>query len=105
MYLKRNDLVVVISGIHAGKQGRVLRVEEDVESGGGRVVVQGVNLRFKHLRRSQKNPQGGRVQKEAPLHVSKVQLVDPKTNSPTRIGFRTEGGRKIRYAKKSGEPV
>jgi large subunit ribosomal protein L24 len=101
MYLKRNDLVMVISGIHRGKQGRVLRVIRDK----GQVIVQGVNLRFKHLRRSQKNPQGGRVQREAPLAAAKVQLVDPKTNRPTRIGHRIEAGRKVRYAKVSGEQV
>lgn len=101
MYLKRNDLVVVISGIHAGKQGRILRVVEEKNQ----VIVQGINLRYKHLRRSQKNPQGGRVQKEAPLFASKLQLVDPKTNRPTRVGFRFEGKNKIRYAKKSGEAV
>jgi large subunit ribosomal protein L24 len=101
MYLKRNDLVVVISGVHQGKQGRILRVIEEKN----RVIVQGVNLRFKHLKRSQKNPQGGRVQKEAALPASKVQLVDPKTNRPTRVGFRMENGRKVRYAKRSGEPV
>lgn len=101
MYLKRNDLVVVISGIHKGSQGRVLRIIREK----GQVVVQGVNLRYKHLRRSQKNPQGGRVQKEAPLPASKIQIVDPKTNQPTRIGFRMEGGRKVRFAKKSGEAI
>ena len=101
MYLKRNDLVVVISGIHAGKQGRVLRVIPEKNQ----VVVQGINLRFKHLRRTQKNPQGGRVQKELPIAASKVLLVDPKTNQPTRIGYRIDGKRKIRYAKNSGEPV
>jgi large subunit ribosomal protein L24 len=101
MHLKRNDLVMVISGIHRGKQGRVLRVIREKEQ----VIVQGVNLRFKHLRRSQKNPQGGRVQKEAPLPAAKVQVVDPKTNRPTRIGYRIEGGRKVRYAKASGEIV
>ncbi len=101
MYLKREDLVVVISGVHSGQQGRVLRVLKETDQ----VLVQGVNLRYKHLRRSQKNPQGGRIRKEAPLHVSKVQLVDPKTNQPTRVGFRTEGGRKVRYAQRSGEPV
>lgn len=103
MYLKRDDLVVVISGSHKGKQGRVLKVID--ENNRVVVVVQGVNLRFKHLRRSQKNPQGGRVEREAPLDVSNVQLVDPKGNRPTRVGFRVEGGRKIRYAKKSGEPI
>ena len=101
MYLKRNDLVVVISGTHKGDQGRVLRVIEDKNQ----VIIQGVNLRFKHLRRSQKNPQGGRVQKEAPLNASKVQLVDPKTNRPTRVGYRMEGKRKVRFAKRSGEAV
>ena len=101
MYLKRNDLVVVISGAHKGDQGRVMRVIEDKNQ----VIIQGVNLRFKHLRRSQKNPQGGRVQKEAPLNASKVQLVDPKTNRPTRVGYRMEGKRKVRFAKRSGEAV
>ena len=101
MRLKRNDLVVVISGNHTGEQGRVLRVLKETDQ----VIVQGVNLRFKHLRRSQKNPQGSRIQREAPIHISKVQLVDPKTNQPTRLGFRVENGRKIRYAKRSGEPV
>ena len=101
MYLKRNDLVVVISGVHAGKQGRVLRVIHEKDQ----VIVQGVNLHYKHLKRTQKSPQGGRVQKEAALPASKVLLVDPKTNQPTRVGFRWDGGRKIRFAKKSGEPV
>ncbi|MGQ9592277.1 MAG: 50S ribosomal protein L24 [Planctomycetota bacterium] len=101
MYLKRDDLVVVISGVHRGKQGRVLRVLREKDQ----VVVQGINLRYKHLRRTQKHPQGGRIQKEMPIPASKVLLVDPKTNRPTRVGFRLEGGRKVRYSKKSGEPV
>lgn len=101
MYLKRNDLVVVISGVHTGEQGRVLRVLEDEN----KVIVQGINLRYKHLRRTQKHPQGGRVQKEASLDASKVLLVDPKTNRPTRVGVRIVNGVKVRYAKDSGEPV
>lgn len=101
MYLKRNDLVVVISGVHEGKQGRVLRAVPEKNQ----VYVQGVNLRYKHIRRSQKNPRGGRIQKEAPLNASCVQLVDPKTNKPTRVGFRFEKGRKVRYAKRSGERI
>lgn len=101
MYLKRNDLVVVISGVHKSKQGRVLRVLKDKDQ----VVVQGINLRYKHLRRSQKHPQGGRIQKEMPIPACKLQLVDPKTNQPTRVGFRMEGDRKVRYAKVSKEPV
>jgi large subunit ribosomal protein L24 len=101
MYLKRNDLVVVISGVHSGRQGRVIRVLKEKNQ----VIVQGVNLHYKHLRRTQKHPQGGRVQKEAAMPASKVQLVDPKTNQPTRVGFRFEGNRKVRYAKKSGESI
>ena len=101
MYLRRNDLVVVISGIHRGSQGRIMRVNREK----GQVVVQGVNLRYKHLRRSQKNPQGGRVQREAPLPACKVMLVEPKSNLPTRVGFRREGKQKIRYSKRSGEPI
>ena len=68
-------------------------------------VVQGVNLVYKHIRRSQKNPQGGRIQKESPLPACKLQLVDPKTNRPTRAGVRLDGGRKVRYSKRSGEAI
>jgi len=106
MKLKRNDLVVVISGTQKGQSGRVLRVMTESD----RVLVQGVNLRFKHIRRSQKNPQGGRVQIEMPIHVSNIALADPKeTDSktkkpmPTRVGYRFEGGKKVRFAKRSGE--
>ena len=108
MKLKRNDLVVVISGVHKGSSGRVLRILKD----SGRVLVQGVNLRYKPIRRSQKHPQGGRVQVEMPLHMSNIQLVDPKEvhpeskkPMPTRIGYRMEGGRKVRFAKRSGDAV
>ncbi|MEM7233264.1 MAG: 50S ribosomal protein L24 [Planctomycetota bacterium] len=101
MHFKTQDLVVVTAGAHREKQGRVLRVDEENDQ----VYIQGVNLRYKHIRRSQKNPRGGRVQKEAPIHVSNVSLVDPKTNRPTRVGFRVEGGKKVRYAKRSGETI
>jgi large subunit ribosomal protein L24 len=101
MYLKRNDTVVVISGEQKGSTGKVLRVLRDR----GQVVVQGLNLRYKHIRRSQKYPQGGRIQKESPMPISKVLLVDPKTGKPTRVGFRFVDGKKVRYAKKSGEPI
>ena len=101
MYLKLNDVVVVTTGAAKGKKGRVMRLDKE----GGRVWVQGVNLRFKHLRRSQKNPRGGRVEQEGPLDVSNVQLVDPKSQKPTRVGFRIEKGRKVRFAKRSGEAL
>ena len=111
MYLKRNDLVVVISGEYRGQQGRVLRVErrrpdkKKGDRGQEMVYVQGLNLVFKHIRRSQKNPQGGRIQKEAPFPVNKLLLVDPKTNRPTRVGYRMEDGRKVRFSKRSGDPI
>ena len=99
MYLKRNDLVAVISGEHRGKQGRVMRLDSEAE----RVWVQGLNMRFKHIRRSQKNPKGGRVQIECSFHISKVQLVGKNNQPAGRIGFRIEGGRKVRYSKKTNE--
>jgi large subunit ribosomal protein L24 len=102
MYLKQNDVVVVIAGAHKGKQGRVIRVDCDRQC----VYVQGVNLRYKHMRRTQKLPRGGRIQREAPIHVSNVSLIDPKSNKPTRVGFRLDGDKgRVRYAKRSGEPV
>jgi len=111
MYLRRNDLVVVISGVHRGRQGRILRIvrqrpeKKQAFRGQDLVYVQGLNLVYKHIRRSQKNPQGGRIQKEAGLPACKVQLVDPKTNRPTRVGFRMEHGKKVRYSKRSNEPI
>jgi large subunit ribosomal protein L24 len=99
MYLKRDDLVIVISGDDKGKQGRVIRVDSETD----RVWVQGLNMRHKHIRRSQQNPKGGRITKECPLHISKVQLLDSK-NKPTRVGFRKEAdGRKVRYSKNTNE--
>lgn len=98
MYLKRDDLVIVISGADKGKQGRVMRIDSETD----RVWVQGRNMRHKHIRRSQKNPKGGRISKECPLHISKLQLLDSK-NKPTRVGFRFENGRKVRYSKNTNE--
>jgi len=81
--LKRGDLVVVISGKNKGKQGKIARimVEDD------RVIVEGVNLVKRHMRPTPKNPQGGILEKEAPLHACKVMPVDPKTGKPTRVRF------------------
>jgi len=102
MHVKKGDLVVVISGKYRGKRGKVLRVLPKT----GRVVVEGVNVVKRHTKPSPKNPQGGIVQREAPLHVSKVMLVDPETKERTRVGIRVLGdGRRVRYAKRSGELV
>lgn len=81
--IKKDDRVVVISGAHKGAQGKVLRVDREKD----RVYVEGVNMIYRHLRRSQQNPQGGRVQKEGPIHLSNVQPIDPSTGKGTRVRF------------------
>ena len=98
MNLKKGDTVVVISGSWKNKQGTVLQVLPKT----GRVVVEGVNIVSRHTRPSQTNQDGGIIKKEAPILACKVMLVDPKTNQPTRIGYKVEGDKKVRYAKKSG---
>jgi large subunit ribosomal protein L24 len=99
--IKKGDLVVVRSGADAGKRGRVLRIIP----GKDRAVVEGVSVRFKHLKKSQKHPQGGRVQRETPLHLSKLMPVDPSTDEPTRVSYRIEGGVKTRVGRGSGKPL
>jgi large subunit ribosomal protein L24 len=96
--IRKGDLVVVRQGDDAGKRGRVLRVLPKR----GKAVVEGVNVAFKHLKRSQKNPRGGRVEKEAPVPLSRLMPVDPSTDEPTRVAYRVEGGRKQRFAVGSG---
>jgi large subunit ribosomal protein L24 len=99
--IKKGDDVIVLTGKDKGRQGKVLRVFP-TES---RVLVQGINVVHRHTRPSQTNPQGGIVNKEAPIHVSNVACVDPKNGQATRVGFRTEGDKKVRFAKKSGEVI
>lgn len=82
MRINKNDMVVVISGNYKDKTGKVLKVYPKTQ----RVIVEGVNLRKRHSKPSQKNPQGGIVEKESPIHASNVMVLDPKTNEPTRIG-------------------
>jgi large subunit ribosomal protein L24 len=99
--IKRGDRVVVRSGKDRGKIGEVVRVLRERE----RVVVQGVNMATKHQRPRATSP-GGIQQIEASIHVSNVALIDPKTNTATRVGLRTlENGRKVRFAKRSGEVI
>ena len=100
--LRRGDLVQVITGADAPKRGKVLRVE--VED--GLVVVQGINLVYKHIRRSQKYPQGGRIQKEAPINISNVMLVDPDEDRPVRVKMgKDDQGRKVRVSVRTGKPI
>jgi large subunit ribosomal protein L24 len=99
--IKKGDKVVVLTGRDKGRQGEVTRVWPKEE----RVLVQGLNLVKRHTRPSQGDPTGGIKTKEAPLHISNVAFVDPKSGEPTRVGFRIEGDRKVRFAKKSGEVI
>ena len=99
--IKKGDRVVVLSGKDKGKHGEVLRsIPKD-----GKVVVSGVNIMTRHTKPSQGDPQGGLKQSEAPMHISKVAIEDPKTGKPTRVGFRIENGQKVRVAKRSGEVI
>ena len=100
--IKKGDRVVVLTGKDKGRQGNVLKVlpKED------RVVVEGLNLVQRHTRPTQMDPQGGIKNKEAPIHVSNVAHIDPKSGEPTRVGFKMlADGRKVRVAKKSGESI
>ena len=97
-HIKRGDTVVVITGSDKGKTGKVLRVLTDRD----RVVVEGVNRVWKHVRPSQRTPQGGRIQKDAPIHISNVMPLDPSSGKPTRTRFEQRDDGKHRIAIKSG---
>lgn len=101
MHVKKGDKVQIISGKDKGKQGVILQAIPAKN----RVVVEGVNVVKKHSKPSQLNPQGGIVEQEAAIHVSNVMPLDPKTNEPTRVGYKVENGKKVRIAKKSGESL
>lgn len=99
--IRKGDNVIVISGREKGKSGAVLRVLRSEN----RVLVQGINMVKRHTRPSQVSA-GGILEKESPLHISNVALVDPKEGGPTRIGAKfLEDGRKVRVARRSGEVV
>src|SRR5690554_3560942 len=99
MLIKKGDKVKVIAGADKNKIGVVTYALPKQN----RVVVEGVNVRKKHMKPSQANEQGGIVEFDAPIHVSNVQILDPKEGVPTRIGYKVVDGKKVRYAKKSGE--
>ncbi len=99
LHVKTGDTVYVISGKDKGQTGKVLRVFPKK----GKILVEGINKVTKHLKPNQMNPQGGVVEKEAPLFSSKVMLFDEKAGKPTRVGFKFENGKKVRYSKKTGE--
>ena len=100
MHVKKNDTVVVISGNHKGKQGKVLMVLREEN----KLIVEGINLRKKHIKPNQKNPQGGIQEKENAIHASKVMLV--YNGQRTRVGHKKlEDGTKVRIARVNGEVV
>ena len=102
LHIKKNDTVVVLAGQDKGKTGKVLKVLVDEN----RALVEGVNMVSKSTKPSAKNPQGGIVKQEAPIHISNLSLVDPKSGKPTRVGIKVaEDGKKVRIAKKSGEEI
>jgi len=97
--IKSGDIVRVIAGDHKGTEGKVTRVYREKN----KAIVEGVNMVSKHTKPSAKNPQGGIVKKEAPIHISNLALIDPKTKTPTRVGFKVEGDKKVRVSKKSNQ--
>ena len=99
--IKKGDTVYVNAGNDKGKTGKVLSVDLAKQ----RVIVEGVNMVSKHTKPNAKQPQGGIIKQEAPIHVSNLNLIDPKSGKPTRVGFKVEGDKKVRYAKKSGEEI
>lgn len=99
-HIKKGDLVYVNAGVDKGKQGKVLEMFPEQE----RAIVEGIKMVSKHTKPNAKNPQGGIIKKEAPIHISNLNVVDPSTNKPTRVGRKlNDKGKLVRYAKKSGE--
>ena len=102
LHIKKGDTVYVLAGDDKGETGRVLSV--DVKK--GRAIVEGINKVKKSTKPSAQNPQGGIVEKEAPIHMSNLNVLDPKSKKPTRVGYKKdEKGKKVRISKKSGEEI
>lgn len=102
LHIKKGDNVYVLSGEDRGKTGRVLAVQ----TGKYRAIVEGCNIVTKATKPSAQHPQGGLVKMEAPIHLSNLSLIDPKSGKPTRIGFRKDdNGKTVRYSKKSGQEI
>jgi large subunit ribosomal protein L24 len=99
--IKTGDIVRVIAGDHKGSEGKVLKVDREKN----KAIVEGVNMVSKHTKPSAKSPQGGIVKKEAPIHISNLALIDPKSKSATKVGIKVEGDKKVRFSKKSNQLV
>lgn len=100
-HIKKGDTVYVNAGDDKGKTGRVLEVQPKK----ARAIVEGVNIVSKSMKPNAKHPQGGIVKMEAPIHISNLNLIDPKTGKPTRVAIRREDGKCVRISKKSGEEI
>jgi len=101
IYIKKGDMVYVLAGDDKGRTGRVLEVQRSK----GRAIVEGINMVTKATKPSAQHPQGGLVKKEAPIHISNLNLVDPKSGKPTRIAIKRENGKAVRISKKSNQEI
>ena len=101
LHIKKDDTVIVLTGADKGKKGKVLKVIVD----DNRAIVEGINMVSRSTKPSAKNPQGGIIKQEAPIHISNLSLIDPKSGKPTRIAIKREGKKVTRIAKKSGEEI
>jgi len=102
LHIKKGDIVIVNAGEDKGKEGKVLSVDPKKQ----RAIVEGVNMMSKHSKPSAANPNGGIIKKEAPIHISNLNVKDPKTGVATRVGRKEgENGKLVRYSKKSGEEI
>ena len=102
LHIKKGDIVYVLAGEDRGKEGRVLKVLREKQ----RAIVEGINMVTKATKPNAQHPQGGLIKMEAPIHISNLSLIDPKSGKPTRISCRRdEKGNVIRFAKKSGEEI
>jgi len=102
LHIKKGDIVIVNAGVNKGEEGKVLQVFPDKQ----RAIVEGVNMVSKHTKPNAENPQGGIIKKEAPIHISNLNLKDPSTGKATRIGRKlNENGKLVRFSKKSGEEI
>ena len=97
--IKSGDTVKVIAGDHKGAEGKVLKVDREKN----KAIIEGINMVSKHTKPSAKNPQGGIIKKEAPIHISNLALIDPKSKKATKVGYKMEGDKKVRFSKKSNQ--
>ena len=101
LHIRKDDTVIVLAGSDKGKTGKVLKVLVKDE----RAIVEGINIVSKSAKPSAKNPQGGMIKQEAPIHISNLSLIDPKSGKATRVAIKREGKKIIRIAKKSGDEI